>query len=314
MLEKITMQKEKNLTVKEGFELFLRKCRVKNLTEVSIRSYEQKLKLFFVYLGEDSLLHCISSDVVENYVLWLRENYRCGDITINSYLRSVRAFLYYCMDCDYIKRFKVEMIKAEKPLKETYSTEELEKLLKKPDVHNCKFSEFKARAFANYLIGTGNRISSAVNLKIKDISFEDGVIYLRHTKNRKQQIIPLSKTLADVLTEYLEFRGGTEDDYVFCDSWGNKSKAVTYTRLMYDYNISRNVNKTGCHLFRHTFAKNWILAGGDVFRLQKILGHSDISVTKEYVQMFGADLQMDFERYNPLDRLYLKTHREKIKM
>ena len=40
-----------------------------------------------------------------------------------------------------------------------------------------------------------------------------------------------------------------------------------------------------------------------MFRLQKILGHSDLTVTKEYVQMFGQDLQMDFEKYNPLDRM-----------
>lgn len=64
-----------------------------------------------------------------------------------------------------------------------------------------------------------------------------------------------------------------------------------------------NVNKSSCHLFRHTFAKNWILASGDVFRLQKILGHSDLSVTKEYVNMFGNDLQLDFEKFNPLDNL-----------
>jgi len=40
-----------------------------------------------------------------------------------------------------------------------------------------------------------------------------------------------------------------------------------------------------------------------MFRLQKILGHSDLTVTKEYVNMFGQDLQMDFEKFNPLDNL-----------
>lgn len=77
------------------------------------------------------------------------------------------------------------------------------------------------------------------------------------------------------------------------------------------YNIKRNVNKTSCHLFRHTFAKQWILAGGDMFRLQKILGHSDLTVTKEYVAMFGQDLQMDFERFNPLDNM---ANRQKVRM
>ena len=47
-------------------------------------------------------------------------------------------------------------------------------------------------------------------------------------------------------------------------------------------------------------------------RFQKILGQSDLSVTKEYVQMFGADLQMDFERFNPLDNLRANEKKEKI--
>ena len=54
------------------------------------------------------------------------------------------------------------------------------------------------------------------------------------------------------------------------------------------------------------------MAGGDVFRLQKILGHSDLTITREYVQMFGQDLQMDFEQFNPLDRMNQK--KERIKM
>ena len=72
------------------------------------------------------------------------------------------------------------------------------------------------------------------------------------------------------------------------------------------------MSKTSCHLFRHSFAKQWIMAGGDMFRLQKILGHSDLSITREYVQMFGQDLQIDFENFNPLDRMTQK--KERIKM
>ena len=61
-----------------------------------------------------------------------------------------------------------------------------------------------------------------------------------------------------------------------------------------------------------TFAKKYLLAGGDVFRLQKLMGHSDISVTKEYVEMFSEDLKMDYDRFNPLDNMI--GNKQKIKM
>lgn len=302
-MKKIEMSKKSNITINEAFELFIRKCKVKNLTDLSISSYEKKIIHFYEFLDKNLPITVVNSDTVDNYILWLRENTEANDITINSYLRTIRAFLYYCMECNYIPAFKISLIKAEKKIKETYTDEELIRLLQKPDTDTCTFSCYKTWVFENYLLATGNRISTALDVCIEDIDFQNHVITLKKTKNRKQQIIPLSHTLSDILQEYLQFRGGNPSDYLFCNEYGEKATERTYQQLVRRYNIKRNVNKTSCHLFRHTFAKQWILAGGDIFRLQKILGHSDLTVTKEYVNMFGQDLQLDFERFNPLDNM-----------
>ena len=93
------------------------------------------------------------------YILWLRENTEANDITINSYLRRKMAFLYYCIECN---------------------------LLHKPDVDYCSFSAYKTWVFENYLLGTGNRISTPLNVHIGNLNFEDGTITLCKIKNRKQ--------------------------------------------------------------------------------------------------------------------------------
>lgn len=297
------MSKKSNLSIQEAFDLFIRKCKIKNLTDLSISSYEKKMVHFYEFIDKNEPITAVTKDTVDDYILWLRENTEANDITINSYLRSVRAFLYFCMEDRYIPTFKIQLIKAEKKIKETYTDDELVRLLEKPDVNNCSFSCYKTWVFENYLLGTGNRISTALDLHIGDINFQSGVIILRKTKNRKQQIIPLSATLAEVLQGYLQIRGGEADDYVFCNEYGEQASCRTYQQLVRRYNRKRGVEKTSCHTFRHTFAKNWILNSGDMFRLQKILGHSDLTVTKEYVNMFGQDLQMDFEKFNPLDNL-----------
>ena len=302
-MEKITMSKKSNLSIQEAFDLFIRKCRIKNLTDLSISSYEKKMVHFYEFIDKSEPITAVTKDTVDDYILWLRENTEANDITINSYLRSVRAFLYFCMEDRYIPTFKIQLIKAEKKIKETYTDDELVRLLEKPDVDNCSFSCYKTWVFENYLLGTGNRISTALDLHIGDINFQSGVIILRKTKNRKQQIIPLSATLAEILQGYLQIRGGEADDYVFCNEYGEQASCRTYQQLVRRYNRKRGVEKTSCHTFRHTFAKNWILNSGDMFRLQKILGHSDLTVTKEYVNMFGQDLQMDFEKFNPLENL-----------
>ena len=282
-MNKITMSKKNNLTIEDAFALFIRKCKINNLTENSINSYVSKITHFYEFVDKNSPVNTITSEIVDSYILYLRNETEANDITINSYLRALRAFAYYCMECNYISKFKIQLPKAEKKIKETYTDQDLKKLLEKPNMNTCTFSTYKTWVFENYLLGTGNRISSALNLRIGDVDFENDLITLRRTKNRKQQIIPLSNTLAVILREYLEIRGGTEDDYLFCNEYGQKASERSYQQLVSRYNIKRNVNVTSCHSFRHTFAKKAILNGIDPFRLQRLLGHSDLTVTKEYI-------------------------------
>ena len=310
-MKQIKMRKSEDVTVKEAHDLFIRKCKVKNLSDHTIKTYEDKLKRFIEFVEPTSLANEITADVIDNYILDLRED-DISDTTVATLLRHTRAFVYYCQECGYTETFKIHIPKAEKKIKETYTIEELERLLAKPDVHKCNFTEFKVWAFENYLIATGNRLSTALSIQIKDIDFDNCVIKMSRTKNRKQQIIPLSNSLAIVLKEYLEVRGGKPDDYLFCNNYGEKASERTYQQLVQRYNIKRNVNRSSIHCFRHTFAKQWIMNQGDLARLKTILGHSSIAVTNEYLQMFGQDLQMDFEKFNPLDNL--KANRSVIRM
>lgn len=311
-MKQIKIVKKDNLTVKDAHDLFIRKCKVKNLSAQTIKTYEDKLKRFMEFVEPTSEVGEITSDVVDSYILDLRDDEDINDVTIATLLRHVRAFVYYCQDCGYVEHFKIHIPKAEKKIKETYTVEELERLLAKPDMNKCSFTEFKTWAFENYLIATGNRLSTALSIKIADVDFDNGIIKMSRTKNRKQQIIPLSNSLANVLKEYLAIRGGKPDDYLFCNNYGEQASQRTYQQLVQKYNIQRNVNKSSIHCFRHTFAKQWIMNQGDLARLKTILGHSSIAVTNEYLQMFGQDLQMDFEKFNPLDNI--KANKTTIRM
>jgi len=140
-------------------------------------------------------------------------------------------------------------------------------------------------------------------------------ILLTNVKNKRQHIIPLSTRLERILTEYLLYRKGEPDDYLFCNHYGEQLKKDGISSAIERYNKSRGVEKTSIHLYRHTFAKNWILNGGDIFRLKSILGHSSLDIVKEYAEMFGADLKRDFDSFNPLDTMDgVKNRGQSIKM
>lgn len=280
MKTKITMNSSKNLSVESAYELFIRKCRVKNLSEATITSYNNKV-IPFVEFCNGGDISAVTVDTVDAFTDMLKKEHNVNDVSVVSYLRSVRAFLYYCMECNYMTSFKIHLPKCNKEIKEIYTDEQLEKLLKKPDTNTCSFTEYKTWVFENYLIATGNRLSTALNVQIRDLNFEDGIITLRKTKNRKQQIIPLSASLADVLQEYLVVRGGQPEDYLFCNNYGEQASNRTWQTLVYRYNVKRDVNVTSIHAFRHSFARLWILNHGDIMRLKTILGHSNIAVTRD---------------------------------
>ena len=140
------------------------------------------------------------------------------------------------------------------------------------------------------------------------------IITMPKTKNKKPLIVPLTSSLSEVLKEYMKYRKSKDtNDYLFCNGYGCKGDLRSTQELIAAYNNSRGVTKTSIHLFRHTFAKLWILNGGDVFRLQKLLGHSDLGTTRQYVELYGTDLNKDYERYNPLE-MFRSVHGEKMVM
>ena len=65
------------------------------------------------------------------------------------------------------------------------------------------------------------------------------------------------------------------------------------------YNTRRGVRKTSIHLFRHTFARKYLIdCGGDAFTLQKLLGHSTLAMTKHYCAIYDADLTKNYDNFS----------------
>jgi integrase/recombinase XerD len=292
------------LTFNAGFEQFIRIKRNNNLSEHTITHYKGLVKRFTDFFNGEDYCSGITPDTIDDYITYIREsNPQISSVTINTYLRGLRTILYFFMQRDYMPEFKISLMRQEKKVKEVYTEAELQLLLKKPDTKKCDFAEYRNWVISNYLLATGNRLSTVCNVKIGDIDFKNHEILLKTVKNKRQHIIPLSTRLEKVLLDYLLYRKADLNDFLFCNRYGEQLKKFTLINAIKRYNLSRGVEKTSIHLYRHTFAKNWILNGGDIFRLKSILGHSSLDVVKEYAEMFGADLKRDFDTFNPLDNL-----------
>lgn len=299
--QKTTQEK----TLQEGFKEFTTHCKIKNLAEKTLVYYQAYFTKFETFLDAMAVKHIaeITKPTIDSYILYLKEETEVNDITVNTSLRAVRAIIYYWQSLGYCPHFKIILIKADKTIKETYTESELKLLLKKPTGKGGDFSEYRNWGIVNFLLATGVRVGELVNIKVVDVCTDEGIVKVRRGKSRRERHLPLSKTITKILMEYLSIRNGEADDYLFCNSYGGKLDENSCKHTINSYNKRRGVCKTSLHLFRHTFAKNWILNGGDIFRLQKILGHSSIETVREYVNMFSDDLKRNFDDFNPLETI-----------
>ena len=291
-----------SITFEEGCQMYLDDCRQRNLREGTINHYKQTYTQFRKFFDMEMPLVDFDEEMYKDYVLYLRETIK-NDISINSYLRDLITTAHFWMNAGYINRFKMSAIKVDKSPVETYTEDELVKLLRKPDLKKCSFAEYQSWVMTNFLLSTGIRQRSLNYIKIKDVDFDNKYITLKVTKNRKVLVIPMEITLKNILLEYLKYRQHTSDeDYLFTNIFGKQlTKSTGYHRL-YEYNKARGVETTGLHRYRHTFAKQWILNGGNVVVLSSLLGHSSLEITQNYVNLLVSDVAKQVQEIGMLDR------------
>lgn len=300
-----------NLTFRDGCEMYLTDCRQRNLRPATINHYKQSYKQMSNYFDFEMPLLSLNSDIYEGYILYLKEHLT-NDISINAYLRDLIATLHFLMAGEYIKPFKMRTIKVDKAAVETYTDKDLTRLLQKPNINRCSFTEFESWAISCLLLSTGIRQHSLMELRISDIDFDNGYLNVRVTKTRKPLLIPLNASILAILRDFLKYRqGNSRDDWLFCNAYGNKLTKSTSYHMIYDYNKKRGVETTGLHRYRHTFAKQWILNGGNVVTLSRLLGHSNLSTTQNYVNLLVSEIAT---QVNEIDLINQFIGRKHIKM
>ncbi|WP_408010160.1 tyrosine-type recombinase/integrase [Pseudalkalibacillus sp. A8] len=290
---------ESEMLIQEVYEDFQMENKVKNLSEMTLLFYEQNLKYFKEYLERAGIeyLGDIEKKHVDKFILKLKDK-GLKDNTINTYLRATRSFLYFAMRENYLSEFKIRLINSDKQQIEPYSKEEIQKLIKKPNLKECGFVEHRNWVLVNYLLETGNRLNTILNLKVNDIDMDNGMVVLTTTKNRQAQFNPISIGLVKILVRYIRFYELNGEDYLFVNELGKKMTRNSMQHAIARYNRKRGVNKTSIHAFRHTFAKHYVTSGGDAFKLQRLLGHSTLQVTLNYVKLYANDLKEGFERHS----------------
>ena len=298
-------------TIVETFSDFIISKKTKGLAEKTLQSYQSQFQAVARHMDVKMDIAMLQKADLDAMIISMRDA-SLSPNSINSYTRTLKSFFSWCNEQG-ITRLNIPLYKAEETVKETYSDAELAALLKKPDIRKATFAEYRDWVIINFLLNCGSRAATVRAIQIRDVDLDGGMVFYRHTKNRKAQVIPLCSAMVAILREYLRHRGGEAADYLFCTETGSQLTENGLRQSIARYNTRRGVQKTSIHLFRHTFARKYLIdCGGDAFTLQKLLGHSTLAMTKHYCAIFDADLTKNYDNFSPLAQL--KSNSTRIKM
>jgi integrase/recombinase XerD len=288
---------------------FLSTRRLRNLSPNTITFYSQHLEKFMEFMEShypDVSLEQIDHNILREYVSGLKENHSAGGV--NHHIKVLKILFKFMVEEGVIPENpskKISGVKTDQTAIVTFSNSQVKAMLEVTK-HQMDFPGVRNHALITLLYDTGCRISELLELKVDDIQLDEKILTVIG-KGGKGRVVPFGDRSLIGLVKYLNRRkklfgkGGA----LFLTKFGER-----LTRRMTNKIIERIGNKAkvknvrlSAHTFRHTFAKNWLMNGGDIFSLQKILGHRTLDMVRNYVNITFKDIQLQHSKFSPGDSL-----------
>lgn len=210
------------------------------------------------------------------------ENYR-------SYLSAFYRWLFLEELIDKNPMDKIKPIHFDKGVKKEFSEVEIDKLRS-----SCK--TLRDRALFEFLLSSGVRVSEASNMNISDINFNDLSVVVRHRKGNKSRKTYINQLCASHLQNYLNSRKDM-CDYLFITRNNTRLSRSMIEKHLRKIGKCANVSNVHPHRCRRTFATMLIKKGMDIHSIQKLMGHSKIDTTVEYLSINDDYLKNEYNRY-----------------
>ena len=237
--------------------------------------------------------------------------------TRNARLAALRSFLKYaalrdptCLPA--VQRvLAIPMKRFPRPLLEYLSRQEMAAILAAPD--GSTWSGQRDRVLFALMYNTGARVSEAIGLRRSDAELTPSRTVRINGKGRKQRVIPLWKSTADRLREWLPRIGQQPDSPLFPNCHGQPlSRSGVEVRLQDAVRVATSNcptlkgRRVSPHTLRHTTAMHLLQSGVDITVIAIWLGHEGTETTHLYVEANLAMKEQALSRIEEMPNLPLR--------
>lgn len=121
-------------------------------------------------------------------------------------------------------------------------------------------------------------------------------------KKSKSRTVYKGTRTRQAVWHYLADRDTRQDDPLFATRYYRGMSRDSIRQLLEEFGKRSGVSNVHAHRFRHNFAIQYLRNGGDVFTLQRLLGHSSLEMVRRYLSLADIDSAEAHRRASPADR------------
>jgi integrase/recombinase XerC len=279
----------------------------KRYSQHTIISYQTDLDQFFAFLTsqyDSPSLPAITPSFVRSWLAEMR-NDNITPKSLNRKISSLKSFFKYQMKVGEVKQSPMTTIVSPKVGKRLPSfvtqndMETLKQYVEFPDTWKGQTDKLLLDLF----YATGMRLSELIGLKESQVDGANSQVKVLG-KGNKERIIPVSKELADRLTDYIGNKKQTFSGVAFFNLFINEKGKPLYPKYVYNVvktNLSQvtTLQKKSPHVLRHTFATHLTNNGADLNAVKELLGHSSLAATQIYTHNTIEKLKDIYKKAHP---------------
>ena len=251
----------------------------------TVQFYSRTLSAFLRWLGDTPL----TTGAVRLYFRELSESGRLNAGGLHAHARSLRAWTRFLLAEGIAEAIDVPMPRVGEPHRPCPTREDVQRLLRA-----CRTP--RDRALVLTLADTGVRLSECAGLSWPDVDFTIGALLVRRGKGGKVRAVYLGAAPRRALLRLRRVTSGKNTGSLF----GLRPPGIREVLRRLSRRAGVHVTP---HMLRRFYATESLRNGLDVLSLQRLLGHSTLSMTAIYVRMSTDDLAAAHARSSPGDRL-----------
>jgi|TARA_R110002020_G_scaffold2517_3_gene12039 integrase/recombinase XerD len=227
----------------------------------------------------------VTKEEIEAFVYHQITKYKISESAQNTLINAIKAYYEHVLGRERTI-YDIQRPKKSLTLPNVLSQEEIKAIL-------CSVENIKHRAVLMLIYSAGLRISEAINLsseylnlRKRDIHSDDGYIFIKGGKGKKDRKTVLSPILLVMLREY--YKAYKPSYWLFEGQEGGQYSATSIQAVFRRAIKNSNSNPWATvHTLRHSFATHLLQKGTNLRYVQALLGHESSKTTEIYTHVLS---------------------------